>query len=58
MSGRSRRGHFQRALEEAIQTHQSQWPPAWKAKNPTHGGGTFTSMTPAERVNLELLQVC
>ncbi|KAF7513257.1 hypothetical protein GJ744_009678 [Endocarpon pusillum] len=46
------RGHFQRALEEAIQTHQSQWPAAWKAKNPTHGGGTFTSMTPAERLTL------
>jgi hypothetical protein len=48
--GRVRRGHFQRALEEAVQTHQSQWPPAWNGKNPTHGGGTFTTMTPVERV--------
>lgn len=44
-----------RALEEAVQTHQSQWPAAWSGKNPTHGGGTFTGMTPVERVDLKPL---
>lgn len=47
---RCRRGHFGRALEEAIHTHSSQWPSAWKEKNPLHGGGSFANMTPVERV--------
>lgn len=46
-----RRGHYQRALEEVIQTHSSQWPRAWQGKNPLHGGRTFTSMSPEERVS-------
>lgn len=45
-----RRGHFGRALEEAIQSHSSQWPPAWNSKNPLHGGGNFANMTPVQRV--------
>lgn len=47
-----RRGHFSRALEEAIQTHSSQWPRAWEGKNPLRAGGPgdFHSMTPTERV--------
>lgn len=45
-----RRGHYQRPLEEAIQTHMSQWPKAWQGKNPLHGGGSFATMTPEERV--------
>jgi hypothetical protein len=45
-----RRGHYGRALEEAIHIHSSQWPPAWKEKNPLHGGGSFTNMAPVERV--------
>lgn len=50
-----RRGHYQRALEEAVQTHFSQWPRAWNGKNPLHGGGSFTAMSPDERVRDRLL---
>ena len=46
-----RRGHFQRALEEAIQTHHSQWPLVWQSKNPLHGGGSFNNMSPEQRVS-------
>ena len=46
----NRKGHYTRALEEAIQTHHSQWPRAWNGKNPLHGGGSFNKMTPEERV--------
>lgn len=46
----NRKGHYQRALEEAVQTHNSQWPHAWEGKNPLHGGRTFTTMNPEERV--------
>lgn len=42
--------HYTRPLEEAIQTHASQWPKAWQGKNPLHGGRTFTGMAPEERV--------
>lgn len=45
-----RRGHFQRALEEAVQTHTSQWPAVWGGKNPLHGGGNFSKMNAAARV--------
>ena len=54
----SRRGHFQRALEEAIQTHASQWPLAWKGKNPLHGGGSWLKMDPTERVRFQGLHSC
>ncbi|KAE8555490.1 hypothetical protein EYB25_000186 [Talaromyces marneffei] len=46
------KGHYQRALEEAVQTHVSQWPRAWEGKNPLHGGRTFTTMNPEERLRL------
>ncbi|OKL57549.1 hypothetical protein UA08_07134 [Talaromyces atroroseus] len=46
------KGHYQRALEEAVQTHSSQWPRAWEGKNPLHGGRTFNTMTPEERLRL------
>ncbi|MCJ1266374.1 hypothetical protein MMC22_006258 [Lobaria immixta] len=46
------RGHFQRALEEAVQTHTSQWPSIWNGKNPLHGGGNFGKMSAAERLAL------
>lgn len=45
-----RRNHYTRPLEEAIQTHASQWPKAWQGKNPLHGGRNFASMSPEERV--------
>jgi hypothetical protein len=47
-----RKGHYQRPLEEAIQTHASQWPRSWEGKNPLHRGHTFANMTPEERVRL------
>ncbi|KAJ5775263.1 uncharacterized protein N7511_000274 [Penicillium nucicola] len=46
------RAHFTRPLEEAIHTHQSQWPKAWGGKNPLHGGRSFATMTPEERIQL------
>ncbi|CAG7927436.1 unnamed protein product [Penicillium olsonii] len=46
------RNHFTRPLEEAIHTHQSQWPKAWQGKNPLHGGRSFATMSPVERLQL------
>ncbi|KGO66033.1 hypothetical protein PITC_052330 [Penicillium italicum] len=46
------RNHFTRPLEEAIHTHQSQWPKEWEGKNPLHGGGSFATMPPVERLRL------
>ncbi|EME43139.1 hypothetical protein DOTSEDRAFT_72496 [Dothistroma septosporum NZE10] len=46
------RGHHGRALEEAVQSHKSQWPLHWSGQNPLHGGNDFNNMTPAERLNL------
>jgi hypothetical protein len=48
-----RRNHYTRPLEEAIHFHQSQWPKAWEGKNPLHGGRTFATMSPAERVRFQ-----
>ncbi|EPE34087.1 hypothetical protein GLAREA_07100 [Glarea lozoyensis ATCC 20868] len=45
-------GHYNRALEEAISTHKSQWARDWESKNPLSGGGTFASMLPTERLTL------
>jgi hypothetical protein len=47
-----RRNHYTRPLEEAVQTHASQWPKAWGGKNPLHGGRNFASMSPEERLRL------
>ncbi|KAL4909450.1 hypothetical protein BDW74DRAFT_81181 [Aspergillus multicolor] len=46
------RNHYTRPLEEAIQTHSSQWPKAWEGKNPLHGGRNFASMSPEQRLQL------
>ncbi|RDW78776.1 uncharacterized protein DSM5745_05628 [Aspergillus mulundensis] len=46
------RNHYTRPLEEAIQTHASQWPKAWEGKNPLHGGRNFASMSPEQRLQL------
>ncbi|KAL8692170.1 MAG: hypothetical protein Q9218_002747 [Villophora microphyllina] len=46
------KGHYGRALEEAIQTHSSQWPSKWLGKNPLHGGGNFNKMSPEARLTL------
>ncbi|KAI9746509.1 MAG: hypothetical protein M1818_000222 [Claussenomyces sp. TS43310] len=48
----SESGHYNRALEEAVQTHKSQWARDWESKNPLSGGATFTSMSPAQRLTL------
>ncbi|KAH8821663.1 hypothetical protein F5884DRAFT_97304 [Xylogone sp. PMI_703] len=45
-------GHYNRALEEAVQTHKSQWAKDWESKNPLSGGATFTTMSPTERLTL------
>lgn len=45
-------GHYNRALEEAIQTHKAQWARDWESKNPLSGGATFVSMTPSQRLTL------
>lgn len=55
LCGADRKGHYTRALEEAIQMNAAQWPLAWQGKNPLHGGGNFTKMTPEERVRSELI---
>lgn len=49
-SALDRPGHYNRALEEAVQTHKAQWAKDWESKNPLSGGATFTTMTPAQRV--------
>ncbi|KAF2490533.1 hypothetical protein BU16DRAFT_531020 [Lophium mytilinum] len=46
------RGHYGRALEEAVQTQKSQWPRAWNGINPLHGGRTFNTMSPEDRLTL------
>lgn len=47
-----KRGHYNRALEEAIQTHKSQWPKEWAHTNPLLGSTTFTSMMSTQRLTL------
>ncbi|OCL09124.1 hypothetical protein AOQ84DRAFT_439185 [Glonium stellatum] len=46
------RGHYGRALEEAIQTQKHQWPRSWNGVNPLHGGRSFNTMSPQERLTL------
>ncbi|KAF2114781.1 hypothetical protein BDV96DRAFT_575879 [Lophiotrema nucula] len=46
------KGHYGRALEEAIQTQKSQWPRAWGHINPISQGRSFNTMTPSERITL------
>ncbi|KAI1799517.1 hypothetical protein F4811DRAFT_95805 [Daldinia bambusicola] len=45
-------GHYNRALEDAISTHKSQWARDWKDENPLSGNRTFASMDPTERLKL------
>ncbi|KAG9196187.1 hypothetical protein G6011_01308 [Alternaria panax] len=45
------KGHYGRALEEAIQTQKSQWPSKWTG-NPLSGGRNFNTMTAVERITL------
>ncbi|CAI6333468.1 unnamed protein product [Periconia digitata] len=46
------KGHYGRALEEAVQTQKSQWPASWNSTNPLHGGRSFNTMTATERLAL------
>ncbi|KAE9983662.1 hypothetical protein EG328_009619 [Venturia inaequalis] len=46
------RGHHTRALEEAISSHKSQWPPGWNKRSPLSGQGSFDTMLPVERLTL------
>ncbi|KAL5445788.1 hypothetical protein PMIN06_007965 [Paraphaeosphaeria minitans] len=46
------KGHYGRALEEAVQTQKSQWPRKWNHINPLHGGRNFNNMSPADRLDL------
>ncbi|KAF1831208.1 hypothetical protein BDW02DRAFT_572258 [Decorospora gaudefroyi] len=45
------KGHYGRALEEAIQTQKSQWPTTW-TRNPLSGGRNFNAMTAEQRITL------
>jgi hypothetical protein len=53
----TRRGHYGRALEDAISSHHSQWPTAWKGINPIHGGKNFNNMSAEERVRVALSSI-
>ncbi|KIX94269.1 uncharacterized protein Z520_09979 [Fonsecaea multimorphosa CBS 102226] len=46
------RGHYGRALEDALSANHSQWPTEWKGVNPLHGGKSFNNMSPEERLSL------
>ena len=48
-----RKGHYNRALEEAIHTFARQWPRAWQAKSPLAGGVTFKTMSTEQRVSIQ-----
>ncbi|EJT72711.1 hypothetical protein GGTG_09570 [Gaeumannomyces tritici R3-111a-1] len=45
-------GHYNRALEDAIKTHEASWPGSWGGANPLAGGTTFNSMTPTQRLDI------
>ena len=45
-----RPGHYNRALEEAVQSHKGQWARDWESQNPLAGSANFASMTPVQRV--------
>ncbi|GAB7355244.1 hypothetical protein MBLNU459_g5795t1 [Dothideomycetes sp. NU459] len=45
------RGHYGRAIEEAISTQKHQWPRSWNATNPLPGTKTFNDLDPAQRLD-------
>ncbi|KAK0645933.1 hypothetical protein B0T16DRAFT_412238 [Cercophora newfieldiana] len=45
-------GHYNRALEEAIQSHKGQWAKDWESQNPLSGSANFGTMTPVQRLTL------
>ncbi|KAF2128676.1 hypothetical protein P153DRAFT_397724 [Dothidotthia symphoricarpi CBS 119687] len=46
------KGHYGRALEEAVQTQKSQWPRKWNYMNPLSGSRNFNTMSADERITL------
>lgn len=46
----SRRGHYGRALEEALASQKPQWPPHWNGINPVPSSKTFAHLSPERRV--------
>ncbi|KAF2404717.1 hypothetical protein EJ06DRAFT_487694 [Trichodelitschia bisporula] len=46
------RGHYGRALEEAISVNKSQWPRAWGSANPINSNRSFNTMSAMERLTL------
>lgn len=47
---RRRRGHYNRALEDAISANKNQWPAFWAGENPLRGERSFNNMTAVQRV--------
>lgn len=45
------KGHYGRALEDAISEFKSQWPREWNGTNPLSGSKSFNTMTADERVS-------
>ncbi|KAF2861924.1 hypothetical protein K470DRAFT_25920 [Piedraia hortae CBS 480.64] len=46
------RGHYGRALEEAISAQRSAWPSSWQGRSFLYGSRDFNKITPAERLHL------
>ncbi|EPS37615.1 hypothetical protein H072_8675 [Dactylellina haptotyla CBS 200.50] len=44
------KGHYGRALEEAVSTYFDEWPSEWEGRNPLEGGKTFNQMSVDERL--------
>jgi len=44
------RGHYGRALEDAVSEFKSQWPTEWDGKNPVSGEKSFNTMSAEDRV--------
>ena len=53
----TRRGHYGRALEDALSSQRPQWPREWNNVNPISGGKNFNNMTPTQRVSLIHLSI-
>ncbi|KAK7534352.1 uncharacterized protein J3D65DRAFT_633186 [Phyllosticta citribraziliensis] len=46
------KGHYGRAMEDAMSTYKSQWPRAWRGVNPLSGGRSFNAMTTPMRLSV------
>ena len=55
------KGHYGRALEEAISEFRAQWPREWNGTNPLSGNRTFQSMNAEDRVSMRFqytMEIC